>query len=89
MGDADVGTIKDHRGDRAGCEEYDQRLTPLTDDLVLIDSGLDSLAFAELVVRLEGQLGVDPFTTSQELEFPVTLRDLISTYEDALKSHAV
>jgi acyl carrier protein len=67
-------------------KEYDQRLAPPTDDLVLIESGLDSLAFAVLIVRLEGQLGVDPFTASEDLEFPVTLRDLIGTYERALKS---
>ena len=53
-------------------KEYDQTLAPLTDDLVLIDSGLDSLAFAVLVVWLEGELGVDPFTTSDNIEFPVT-----------------
>jgi acyl carrier protein len=70
-------------------KEYDQRLAPLTDDLVLIDSGLDSLSFAVLVVRLEGQLGVDPFTASEEPEFPVTLRDLITTYDRALRSVAV
>ncbi len=70
-------------------KEYDQRLAPLSDDLVLIESGLDSLAFAVLVVRLEGQLGVDPFTASEERDFPVTMRDLIATYEGALKSVAV
>ena len=31
------------------------------DDLVLLDSGLDSLCFAILVARLEDELGVDPF----------------------------
>ena len=37
-------------------------LPPLTDDLVLLDSGLDSLAIAILVARLEDVLGLDPFT---------------------------
>ena len=33
--------------------EHGQSLPPLTDDLVLLDSGLDSLAIAILVARLE------------------------------------
>lgn len=69
-------------------KEYNQTLAPLADDLVLVDSGLDSLAFAVLVVRLEGELGVDPFTASQDVEFPVTLRDFVVAYENAAKSVA-
>ena len=69
-------------------KEYDRALAPLTDDLVLMDSGLDSLAFAVLVVRLEGELGVDPFTTAEDIEFPVTLRDFVAAYENAAKSIA-
>jgi acyl carrier protein len=69
-------------------KEHDQTLAPLTDDLVLIDSGLDSLAFAVLVVRLASELGVDPFTASEDLEFPVTLRDFVAAYENATKSVA-
>ena len=42
-----------------------RKSTPdLTDDLVLLDSGLDSLALAILVVRLEETLGFDPFAES-------------------------
>ena len=40
-------------------------LPALTDDLVLLDSGLDSLALAILVVRLEETLGCDPFTETR------------------------
>ncbi len=40
--------------------EQDKRLAPLTDDLHLLDSGLDSLCFAILVSRLEDALGVAP-----------------------------
>lgn len=68
--------------------EHDRTLAPLTDDLVLVESGLDSLAFAVLVVRLEGELGVDPFTASDNIEFPVTLRDFVAAYENAAKSVA-
>jgi acyl carrier protein len=64
-------------------KEQDKTLAPLTDDLMLINSGLDSLAFAVLVVRLEGELGVDPFTNSGSIEFPAVLRDFVAAYENA------
>ena len=40
-------------------------LAPLTDDLSLIDSGLDSLCFAILVARLEDLTGRDPLGEAQ------------------------
>ena len=58
-------------------------LPPLTDDLVLLDSGLDSLAIAILVARLEEVLGFDPFTESDDMAYPVTLGDFIRFYEHA------
>jgi len=59
---------------------------PLTDDLVLLDSGLDSLGLAILVTRLEDSLGVDPFTDSDITVPPVTLGEFIGLYEHAAKS---
>jgi acyl carrier protein len=64
-------------------------LPPLTDDLVLLDSGLDSLAVAILVARLEEALGVDPFTDSDDVAYPVTLGDFIRFYEHAAHCQAV
>jgi acyl carrier protein len=58
-------------------------LAPLTDDLALTNSGLDSLCFALLVARLEDETGRDPFTESDEVSFPVTLGDLIALYDHA------
>jgi acyl carrier protein len=58
-------------------------LLPLTDDLVLLDSGLDSLGLAVLVTRLEDTLGLDPFTDSDITAPPVTLGDFIGLYEHA------
>lgn len=58
-------------------------LAPLTDDLPLLESGLDSLCFAILVARLEDELGLDPFTASEDVYFPVTLGDFIGFYEHA------
>jgi acyl carrier protein len=65
--------------------EQKVRLAPLSDDLNLLDSGLDSLCFAILVARLEDSLGVDPFTASDDVTFPVTLGDLVQAYENAAR----
>jgi acyl carrier protein len=64
-------------------------LPPLTDDLVLLDSGLDSLAIAILVARLEEQLGFDPFSETDDVAYPVTLGDFIRFYDHAAQSHGV
>lgn len=56
---------------------------PLTDDLVLLDSGLDSLCFAIIVATLEDELGYDPFTEAEDVYFPVTLGDFVRFYERA------
>ena len=64
-------------------QEQDKDLAPLTDNLALIDSGLDSLCFAVVVARLENSLGVDPFSTDEDVRFPVTFGDFIGFYEHA------
>jgi len=63
-------------------KEQTKELAPLSDDLVLVDSGLDSLCLAIIVARLEDALGVDPFSAKDD-DFPVTLGDFIRFYEDA------
>ncbi len=68
--------------------EHKRTLAPLTDDLVLIDSGLDSLSLAVLVVRLEEELDVDPFSPPHNSVFPQTLSDLIAVYQHVAKSDA-
>ena len=65
--------------------EQKKILAPLSDDLVLLESGLDSLCFAIIVARLEDALGVDPFSAAEDAEFPVTLGDFVRFYEDAAK----
>jgi hypothetical protein len=67
-------------------QEQQVKLPPLSDTLVLLDSGLDSLGFAILVARLEDTLGFDPFTASDDVYFPVTLGDFIRVYENAAKT---
>ncbi len=62
----------------------DQRiaLPSLDDDLPLHETGFDSLAFAILVARLEDELGIDPFTTSEQAAFPQTVGELVRAYEN-------
>jgi acyl carrier protein len=63
--------------------EQNRKLAPLSDDLVLMQSGLDSLCFAIIVARLEDTLGFDPFSETEDVRFPVTLGDFIKFYDDA------
>ena len=51
------------------------------DDLILLESGLDSLGFAILVSKLEGKLGFDPFMESPEPFYPRTLGEFIAFYD--------
>ena len=66
--------------------EQQKTLVPLTDDLPLLESGLDSLCVAVIVARLEDQLGFDPFSSEEDFEFPVTIGDFIKLYEGAAAS---
>lgn len=59
-----------------------RRLSPLSDDLKLLQSGLDSLSFALIVARLEDSLGFDPFDTDEAVTFPVTFGDFVRLYEN-------
>lgn len=61
----------------------EKNLHPLSDDLVLLESGLDSLCFAIIVAELEDQLGLDPFSDADEVFFPVTFGDFVALYEAA------
>ena len=65
--------------------EHNKALAPLREDLVLVESGLDSLGFAVLVARLEDKLGVDPFTTAEDATFPLTFGDFVKAYENAAR----
>ena len=69
-------------------QEQHKTLAPLSDELGLLDTGLDSLCFAIIVARLEDRLGVDPFSSDDEIDFPVTVGDFIRLYEHAAASAA-
>jgi hypothetical protein len=59
--------------------EQKRKLSPLSDDLKLLQSGLDSLSFALIVARLEDSLNFDPFDSVDS--FPVTFGDFVRLYE--------
>jgi hypothetical protein len=65
--------------------EQKRKLARLSDDLKLLESGLDSLSFALIVMRLEGTLGFDPFDTAETVKFPVTFGDFVRLYENHVK----
>lgn len=66
---------------RKVAEEQNRRLRPLTDELPLLDCGLDSLCFAILVARLEDELGWDPFALDEAVEFPTTFGEFVRFYD--------
>lgn len=66
-------------------QEQGNRLAPLTDDMPLLETGLDSLCFAIIVARLEGTLGADPFSLSEDVLFPVTFGDFVRLYENVAR----
>lgn len=68
--------------------DHDKALAPLTDDLPLLDSGIDSLCMAVIVTTLEVELGVDPFSAAAEVDVPATFGEFVALYEHALQ-HAV
>ncbi len=53
----------------------------LTNDTVLLETGLDSLGFAIFVSSLEEELGFDPFTLSEDAYYPQTFSEFVAFYE--------
>ncbi len=63
--------------------EHGRTLAPLTDELKLLDSGLDSLGLAVLVMRLADSLGIDPFSSGKSAASPVTFGEFVRLYESS------
>jgi len=53
----------------------------LKDEVVLLESGLDSLGFAILVASLDEELEFDPFTMMDEPFYPSTFGEFVEIYE--------
>ena len=66
---------------RSIAAQQKKTLQPLSDDLPLLETGLDSLCFAVLIARLDDTLGLDPLSNGDVTEFPVTVGDFIRLYE--------
>jgi len=65
-------------------EDNGRKLAPLNDDLPLTESGLDSLSFAIVVASLEDSFQIDPFGSSEWVDFPVTLGQFVRLYDRAV-----
>lgn len=94
MQDTAMGARASSRDVRRAVTESFQRtaiaqartLAPLTDELVLVDSGLDSLCFAIIVAQLEDELGLDPFSDLDDALFPVNFAEFVQLYEAAAQA---
>jgi len=70
-------------------EQFRQALTEagqaapasFAEDLVLLQSGLDSMGFAILITQLEERLGYDPFTLMEEAVYPRSFGEFVAVYE--------
>jgi len=73
---------------REACENRNVKAPEsMSEEMVLLESGLDSLGFAVLVTDLEFKLGYDPFTLMDEPVYPRTFGELLAIYE-RFKEHA-
>jgi hypothetical protein len=66
--------------------DHGKRLRPLADDMLLLESGMDSLCLAIIITSLEVKFGIDPFTMSDDVEIPVTFGEFVSIYAKALNA---
>ena len=55
-------------------------LLVISDDMVLLESGLDSMGFASVIIQLEEVFGEDPFLASEEIIYPKTFKELADFY---------
>lgn len=62
-------------------EQNEAEAPELTDDTILLDTGLDSLGFAIVVTRMEEELGYDPFSLTDEPVYPQTFGEFVAFYE--------
>jgi hypothetical protein len=65
---------------KAIANEHNITLAPLSKDLALFESGLDSLCLAILIVRLEDEFGFDPFNGPNHF-VPETFGDFVRAYD--------
>lgn len=61
--------------------DVEQCYDEISDDQVLLESGLDSLGFAILVALLEEELDLDPFQEMEDAVYPTTFGEFVAIYE--------
>ncbi len=76
-------TIKDQIKETLIIVMEENEITPpeITDDTVLLQTGLDSLGFAILVATLEEKIGFDPFVMMDDVIYPTTFSEFVEIYE--------
>ena len=66
---------------QVGAQYEKELVADFGDETSLLDSGLDSLDYAIVVVRLQNELGLDPFgKIRQGSEFPKTFGEFVAAY---------
>lgn len=61
--------------------DVEQRYEDISDDQILLESGLDSLGFAILVALLDEELDLDPFQQMEDAVYPTTFGEFVEIYE--------
>jgi len=56
-------------------------IAEINDKTILLETGLDSLAFGILVAKLEEKFGYDPFTIMEKPIYPQTFGELVDIYQ--------
>ena len=59
----------------------DRHYDDIAENVILLDSGLDSLGFAILVALLEEELDFDPFQEMEDAVYPTTFGEFVAIYE--------
>lgn len=59
----------------------DKHYDDIAEDIILLESGLDSLGFAILVALLEEELDFDPFQEMEDAVYPTTFGEFVAIYE--------
>lgn len=59
----------------------------VSDAMMLDEFWLDSLAFVQLLTRIEAELQCEPLTFFEGAEFPRTIGDLVKIYEEKAGSN--
>lgn len=66
-------------------EDHEVDPPELLDGTILLETGLDSMAFAVFVARLDDELGFDPFTAAEDAYYPTTFGEFVAFYETAAR----